>query len=180
MSGHTLKAARTASTSRYKRTASAKLQLKSVQKQSVKLLIFSFFFFVGFYTVSFIYNKITHLLLYFICFFFKKRTTWYTPILWVQEEKIDHIRRVSERERVNHLSVFKFFFNFFVFSCPCRLWSLSFMRDNKSSSSRFPRVSLQWVSFGDMLMRNQREVTCLLLFFVFFCWRRLAVKNHAL
>lgn len=54
MSGRTLKAAQTVSTSQYKCTDSAKLQLKSVHKQSVKLLIF--FFFV-FYTVSFIYNK---------------------------------------------------------------------------------------------------------------------------
>lgn len=60
MSGHTLKAAQTVSTSQYKCTDS----LKSVHKQPVKLLIFFFFF--RFYTVSFIYNKITHLLLYFI------------------------------------------------------------------------------------------------------------------
>ena len=70
MSGRTLKAAQTVSTSQYKCTDSAKLhQLKSVHKQSVKLLIF-FSFFFRFYTVSFIYNKITHLLLYFI---FKKK-----------------------------------------------------------------------------------------------------------
>lgn len=40
---HTLKAAQTVSTSQYKCTDSAKLQLKSVHKQSVKLLIFLFF-----------------------------------------------------------------------------------------------------------------------------------------
>lgn len=67
----------------FKRATSARLQLKSVQKQSVTLLIF---FFCRFYTVSFIYNK-NQLISYFI---FYKRTT---PVLWVREEKTDHVRR---------------------------------------------------------------------------------------
>lgn len=43
-------------------------------------------FFCRFYTVSFIYNK-NQLISYFI---FYKRTT---PVLWVREEKTDHVRR---------------------------------------------------------------------------------------
>lgn len=87
------------------RTNAAKLQRKSVHKQSVKLLIL-FFFFLRFYTVSFIYNKITHH--YYYISFLKKEPH---PCSRAQEEKIDHIRRVSVWESESS------------FSCLCRLWS---------------------------------------------------------
>lgn len=70
----------------FKRATSAKLQLKSEQKQPVTLISLFFFFFCRFYTVSFIYNK-NQLISYFI---FYKRTT---PALWVREEKTDPVRR---------------------------------------------------------------------------------------
>lgn len=66
MSGRTLKAAQTVSTSQYKCTDSAKLQLKSVHKQSVKLLIF---FFCILYSVIYIQQKSP---IYYYISFFKK------------------------------------------------------------------------------------------------------------
>lgn len=75
-------------------------------------------------------RKITHLLYYFI--FLKKEPRGTSPVLRVQEEKIDHIRRVSER--LNHkfpfLSAVCFFLIFFIyvffFFIPCQpaVWSL--------------------------------------------------------
>lgn len=82
----TLQAARKVSTSQYKCTGSAKLhQLKSVHKQSVKLPIL--FFFKDFIQCHLCTTKTPRY--YYISFvLFYKRTTWCTPIPWVQEEKI--------------------------------------------------------------------------------------------
>lgn len=83
----TLQAARKVSTSQYKCTGSAKLhQLKSVHKQSVKLPIL-FFFLKILYSVIYVQQKHPGTIISpLFCFY--KRTTWCTPILWVQEEKI--------------------------------------------------------------------------------------------
>lgn len=81
---HTLKAAQTVSTSQYKCTDSAKLQLKSVHKQSVKLLIFLFFC-RFLYSVIYIQQKKSPI--YYYISFFKKEPHGITPILRVQEEK---------------------------------------------------------------------------------------------
>lgn len=168
MSGHTLKAAQTVSTSQYKRTDSAKLQLKSVHKQSVKLLIFFclFFFQCQLYT--------TKSPIYYYISFFKKEPHGNTPILWVQEEKIDHIRRVSEREWITHL--YLFICQQFTCRFSCATFGhgrLSFIKDRKFqlTSSRVLRVLFTTVrEFGDMLMRNKRKVVVLLCL----------AENHAL
>ncbi len=68
MSGHTLCCSNSVDLSIQTHDSAKLHQLKSVQKQSVKLLFSSFF--CRFYTVSFIYNKIIHLLSYLI--FLKK------------------------------------------------------------------------------------------------------------
>lgn len=160
MSGHTLKAAQTVSTSQYKCTDSAKLQLKSVHKQSVKLLIF--FFFLDFIQCHLYTTKSP---IYYYISFFKKEPHGAPQYCGSRRKKIDHIRRVSERvDHTSSLSVSS------SLCFPARAVfghrRLSFIKDKKvpahvhaCPSVLFPTVS----EFGDMLMRNQRKVTCFAL-----------------
>lgn len=107
MSGDTLQAARTVSTSQYKCTGSAKLhQLKSVHKQSVKLPIL---FFKDFIQCHLCTTKTPRY--YYISFvLFYKRTTWCTPILSAEGKN-----KAIQGECLREWSLFP--------RCLCRLWS---------------------------------------------------------
>lgn len=134
---------------------------------------YSFFFFRFFFSkilYSVIYLQQKSLFNYYISFFFKKKNHMVQPITAGPGGK-NRPYKASVWEWNTSVLVRQQFascFFLFIWLFSCRLWSQTpFSLVRESPGSR-PCVSpqcrfQQWVRFGDMLMRNQREVTCFAL-----------------